>query len=130
MDPSASLVDEVIKLVFVILGPILATAATALVVQLFRKAGIELDMTKQAVIEQKLGDAVALTEEWASVQIKRGLPINAQQKAEHYVGVVLDKVPGVTPEEATAAAKIILGRFKVAASGSVLDIRTAVERKP
>jgi hypothetical protein len=127
MEPSVnvSVVDELVKLVFAVVGPIIAAAATALFVRLFRKAGIELDMTKQAVIEQKLGDAVALTEEWASIRLKNGIPISAQQKAEHYLGVVADTVPNVTPEEATAIAKTILGRFRVAASGSLSDVRSA-----
>jgi hypothetical protein len=117
-----------VKLIFVILGPILATAATALIVQLLRKAGIDLDQAKKAVIEQKLGDAVALTEEWASVQIKRGVPVTAAQKAMKYLDKAIAKVPNVTPDEATEAAKTILGRFKVAAAGSVSDVRVAVEK--
>lgn len=123
MEPS--IVDETVKLIFSILGPILAALGTAVLLKLLAKLGIELDMTKKAVIEQQLGDAVALTEEWASVQIKRGLPINAQQKAEHYIGIVADKVPGVSPDEATKVAKTILGRFKVAGAGSLSDLSQA-----
>jgi hypothetical protein len=121
-----SVTDEFVRLVFSILGPILAAALTALVVQAFRKIGIELDMTKRAKVEQLLGDAVAQTEEWASVQIKRGIPVTAGDKAEHYVGLALDQVPGITPDEATTVAKTIIGRFRVASSASLSDVRSAV----
>ena len=123
------MIDEVVKLIFVIVGPVLAAALTALLVRLFAKAGIELDMTKKAVIEQKLGDVVAMTEEWASTQIKRGIPTTAGDKANHYLAIALDKVPEVTADEAVETAKTILGRFRVAASGSVSDLSQAAGKK-
>ena len=119
------LVGEVVKLVFSILGPIIAAAVVAVLVQLLRKLGIELDASKQVKVEAALGNAVALTEEWASTQIKRGIPVTAADKATHYLSLAADKVPGVSPEEATDVARVILGRFRVAAAASVSDIRTA-----
>ena len=132
MEPSVmapSVIDEVVNLVFSVVAPILAAVGTAVLVKLFAKLGIELDLTRKAALEQQLGNAVALTEEWAAVRIKNGIPITAQQKAEHYIGVVADKLPHVTPDEATAVAKTILGRFKVAAAGSLSDLSQAVASK-
>lgn len=126
MEPS--ILDEIVKLVFVIVGPIVAAAFTTLLVRLFAKAGIELDMTKKAVIEQKLGDLVAQTEEWAAIKLKQGIPVTASDKANKYLALVVDKVPGVNGDEATEVAKTILGRFKVAAAGSVVDLRQAAGR--
>lgn len=123
MEPS--ILDEMVKLVFVIIGPIVAAALTTLLVRLFAKAGIELDLTKKAVIEQKLGDLVAQTEEWASIKIKQGIPITAGDKANKYLALVIDNVPGVNSDEATDVAKTILGRFRVAAAGSLVDLRQA-----
>lgn len=119
------MIDEVVKLIFVIVGPVLAAVLTALLVRLFAKAGIELDMTKKAVIEQKLGDLVAQTEEWAASRIKRGIPTTAGDKANAYLASAIDKVPEVTAQEATDVAKTILGRFRVAAAGSVSDLTQA-----
>ena len=123
MEPS--ILDEMVKLVFVIIGPIVAAALTTLLVRLFAKAGIELDLTKRAVIEQKLGDLVAQTEEWASIKIKQGISVTAGDKANKYLALVIDNVPGVNIDEATDVAKTILGRFRVAAAGSMLDLRQA-----
>lgn len=125
MGTDVSFVDEVVKLVFGVLAPVLSVLAIAALTQLLRKWGIELDAAKAAKLEQLLGDAVAQTEEWASSQIKRGIPVTAQLKAEHYLGLAVDRVPGVTAEEATRVAKTILGRFRVAAAASVSDVRGA-----
>jgi len=119
------ILDEVVKLIFSILGPIIAGALTAVLVQWLRKLGVELDDAKRERLELTLGNAVALTEEWAATQLKRGMPVTSAMKAQHYLALVADKVPGVTTDEATQVAKTILGRFKVAAAGSVSDVRTA-----
>lgn len=123
---SDSVLIELLKLVFAILAPVLTAALTALVVRLFKKAGMEVQQSKQDQLNSLLFKLVAQTEEWASVKIKNGVGITAQDKAEHYIALVAEKLPGVSPEEATDVAKQVLGHAKLAATAVLQDVRAAV----
>lgn len=124
----SDLTTELVKLFFAIVAPILATLLGGLLVQALRKIGIQIDEAKKAQVNSLLFKLIAQTEEWASVRIKNGMTITAQDKAEHYVALAAEKLPNVSAEEAVAVSKQVLGTARLAGTAVLKDLRVAVEK--
>lgn len=119
------LVTEVVRLVFAIVAPVLSGLLVALAAKWFQKMGISLDAEKQAKLEHLAAGLVARTEEWASSRIKAGMPVTAREKAEYYLTIAADALPGVSPDEAHALAQQTLGRLRLGTTAVLQDVRTA-----
>lgn len=116
---------EVVKFALAIIAPILSALIAALAVQGLRKLGISLDAEKQAKLEHLVAALVAQTEEWASSRIKAGITTTAADKAQYYLQLAADKIPGVSADEAHALAQTILGRVRLGTTAVLQDVRVA-----
>jgi hypothetical protein len=119
------LVTEVVRLVFALVAPVLSALLVALAAKALQKLGLTLDAEKQAKLEHLAAGLVARTEEWASSRIKAGMPVTAREKAEYYLTIATDALPGVSADEAHALAQTTLGRLRLGMTAVLQDIRQA-----
>lgn len=119
------LTTEVVKLVFAIVAPVLATLVTALLVRLFKKVGLQLDAERQAKLEKITHDAILRAEEVAATRLRAQLPVTAKDKLETAIADILDRVPGVTADEAAALVHQQLPRVGLGAASFLTRVRQA-----
>lgn len=92
---------EALKIILVPAVAAISTALTALIVQLLRKANIELSAENRAKLETITQQGILLMEEKAAAALRAGVgQVAAREKLEGAMEYLLDKVPGVTREEA------------------------------
>lgn len=116
MDP---IIDELVK----VLGAALASALTALVIQLLRKQNIELSAERQAQLESIARHAILVVEERSAAALKAGLrKMTPAEKLAAGVSVFVSKAPGVSDEE---AREIVEAQLPVV-RGAAVSFATAV----
>jgi sorbitol-specific phosphotransferase system component IIBC len=104
----------------------------ALLVQLFRKAGIELDEKREAQLRDAAAAAIAKAEEWAAAQLKgkfANKKIPGQEKFERAVGDVLAKIPNVSREEAEDIVTAMLPQMGLGAAAGAAALGKALRTK-
>lgn len=122
------LVDELVKG----LGALAVAALTAVLVKLFQRFGIALDAEKRDRLEGVARQAVARAEEWAAAQVKAKVSkvkIPGADKFEKAVTDVLDRVPGVTREEAEAVVTAALPQMGLGAAAGARELGKALRKR-
>jgi len=120
------LIEEVVKL----LGGVLAGALIALVLKLSKKAGLSIDSEREAQIRQAAVDAVSRVEEWAATQIKaKKKNITGGVKLERAIADVIDRVPGVTYEEAEQVIQAALPQMGLGAAAGARQLVKAIRTR-
>jgi hypothetical protein len=119
------IVTELIKLVLAIVAPILSALIVGLAYKAFQRMGLTVSAEQRARLEHLVAALVAQTEEWASSRIKAGLPVTAEQKAQYYLQLATDRLPGISSDEAHALAQTILGRIRLGTTAVLQDVRVA-----
>lgn len=90
-------IDEVVK----IIGAALGTALIGLLVQLARKYGFDISAAKHAQLESVAQQAILMVEEKAAAAVKAQVgKVNPAEKLNAAVSIVLERMPGVSREEA------------------------------
>lgn len=101
--------DELIKIIISTLGVAFGTALTALVIQLLRKAGIDLSAEQRAKLETIAQQGILLVEEKAAAAAKAGIAnISPGDKFRAATEHLVSKMPGVTKTE---AAEIVMSEL-------------------
>lgn len=121
MDPLAPLYDEVIK----ILGAALGMLLSAVLVQVLRKLNLQLSAEQHARLETYTAEAIRFAEEWASQRLKANKPVNSAEKLEQAIAALVDRIPGITREEAIAIIHAQLPRVGTGAAAALSDLRKA-----
>lgn len=122
------LIDELVKG----LGALAVAALTAVLVKLFQRFGIALDAEKRDRLEAAARQAVARAEEWAAAQLKSKaakVKIPGAIKFERAVTDVLDRVPGVTREEAEAVVTAALPQMGLGAAAGARELGKAIRKR-
>lgn len=131
------LYTDIIKAVLAIATPVIATLVSALIVQLLRKKGFELDAEKTAKLEYITTQVVLRAEEWAASRLKGNAgPTTGAMKLERAMSDLADKVPNISREDAAASIHATLPKMGLGASSvespavsvqAVVPPHTAVE---
>jgi outer membrane scaffolding protein for murein synthesis (MipA/OmpV family) len=124
MEPT-DLTTQIVAVVFAIVAPILSTLIVGLALKALQKLGLTVDAEKRAKLEHLTAQLVAQTEEWASARLKAGVSVAAAEKAQHYLKLAADALPGVSTEEAHALAQQTLGKIRMGTAAVLSDVRVA-----
>ena len=103
-----------------------------LMVQLLRRAGLNISAEREGYLNQVALIAAAEVEEWASKKLKANLPVSAGEKMERALESVLSKIPNVTENEAKAAIHAALPQIGLGAAAGLKELGksiTSVEPK-
>jgi light-regulated signal transduction histidine kinase (bacteriophytochrome) len=115
------LIDEVVK----VAGTALAGVAIWALTQLARKYGFQVSAERHAQLEAAARQAILVVEEKAAAALKaRAAKLSPAEKLEGAVAIVLQKMPGITADE---AADIVHAQLPVV-RGAAVDFSKAVLR--
>lgn len=118
IDLNEILQNSLISLIGVILS-VVGTFVAMWVKKLADKAGISLDAQRQAWVDARIQDLILQLEEEAASRMKAGLPrIAGGEKFERVLIAALDKIPGLTREQ---AEKIILSNLPKVGVGALAN---------
>lgn len=95
-----SIFQQLAELILQVVMAVAAPALTAILIQGLRLISVQLSVAQEQKIRDVVAHAVLEVEEWASARIKAELPVSSGQKLSRAVEKIVDKVPGVSPEEA------------------------------
>ena len=121
------LIDEIVKL----LGGVLAGALIALVVKLLHRVGLQINEDREKQLRAVAVDAIARVEEWAASHAKRKLKtkITGADKLESAVADIIDRIPGVSHEEAEAVIHSMLPHMNMGAAAGTREIVKAIRTR-
>lgn len=98
----------------------------ALIVQQLRKVGLQVNAEHQAKLEHYAQLAALEAEEWASQRIKAHIgQVLPREKLERAIATLLDRVPGITRQEATAIIHAQLPLLGAGAAAALGEVRRA-----
>jgi alkylhydroperoxidase/carboxymuconolactone decarboxylase family protein YurZ len=97
-----------------------------LLIQQLRRAGVQLSAEKEARLNQVALIAAAEVEEWAAVKLKANVPISSHDKLQKGIESVLNKIPGVTEQEAKAALQAALPQIGLGAAAGLREVGKAI----
>lgn len=121
--------DSAVHTLANIAASILLTVLTPLIVRwIFRRAelaGLHLSAEKEAQTEKIVRDIILRVEEWAASRVKVGVPLTAKDKFEKALIAVVDKVPGITDQEAADLIHATLPKVGAGAAAFLEGVRQA-----
>lgn len=121
--------DAVLHQALDVVGAIIAAVLTPLIVQWIankaRLAGLQLSAEKEAQVEKIVRDVILNVEEWAATRVKVGTATNAGQKLDKALIDVVDKVPGISREEAAELIHATLPKVGLGAAAFLQGVRQA-----
>lgn len=109
------ILNEAVKSIIIASFGAIAPAIVALVVQLFRKANIELSQTQQMAMRAGIQDILIEVEEWASHRLKAQIPVTSGQKLSRALEAIVDKFPNISEEEAETLVRTELPKLGLGA---------------
>jgi hypothetical protein len=121
-----TILNELIKLLFTVITLTLTAFIPVLLKKLYDKFHLQVSAENQAMIEKRVQDLLFFVEEWAAGRIKANIPTTAGDKLEKYLSLALDKIPGVTQEEAMHLAQQELPKLGLGAAGFIREVQAAV----
>lgn len=90
--------------------------AVPLMVQLIRRAGLQVTAEQQNQLHVLASSAAAEVEEWAAAKIKANLVVTSADKMERAVAALIERSPKVTESEAKAAIQAALPQIGLGAA--------------
>lgn len=110
--------------------PVIATLATAVLVQWFRKLGLEVTVANETRLREITEAAILRAEEYAASQAKQGYLISSEDKKRQATRDVLEKLPKVSVESAHKSIDSTLPAMGLGASNpptpsAALDVTRA-----
>lgn len=100
-----------------------------ILVQVLRRAGLQLSVEREAAVNQVALLAAAEVEEWAAKKLKANLPVSGGEKAERAIETILTKLPNVTEAEAKAALHAALPQIGLGAAAGLKELGKALSTK-
>lgn len=119
------IISDFITVVGAIAAPVVASLICAILIKVAKKYDLHITAEMQARVETIVTNLVLQVEEWGASKIKAGAVVTAQDKAQRYLALAADALPGVTPEEATALAQQELAKLGIGASGFLQALKQA-----
>ena len=107
---------EIIQTVLAIGTAVLVPLLTALVFKALKKLNLEVSGQQQAKIEYFVRQAVLEAEEWGAKRVQAKLPVVPKDKLERALISVVDHVPNISTEEATALIHAELPKVSLGAA--------------
>ena len=108
------LTTELIKLVTT---AVLLPLISALLVKALQRFGLSVDAEKQAKVEYFVQQAIFRAEEWAAQRVKANMgQTTAAMKLDRALTDVVDKVPGITKQEAADLIHATLPKVQLGAA--------------
>lgn len=118
-----ALIDELLKG----FGVVLVGMVMWLVQRLLQRMGIELDIKRQQQLESMARQAVAQVEELAAEHAKTALrEWSGPEKLSAAVTTIVDKLPRVDREEATAIVQAVLPSMGIGAAAGAVELGKAL----
>lgn len=117
---------EIIQTVVAIAAPVIASLVAGILVKVFQKFGLDVSAEKHAKLEKIALDAILRAEEWAASKVRTAPgSITAANKLEQAVTDIVDKVPGVTRDEAADLVHANIAKLGLGAAGFTQGLRQA-----
>lgn len=123
METTPDLVTEIIKTTLAIATPVLATLLSALVLRAVKRMGIELDSQRALQVEKIVRDAILRAEEMFATRVRQKLPTTSADRLATAVATVMDKVPGITEQEARDLVHTTLPKVGAGAAAFLAGVR-------
>lgn len=124
-----SLMDTIVHQILTALAPVIAATIVAILVQFLRKLNLDLGAEQQAKVEKIVHDGVFLAQEKVARAAKMHMaPVGTKLgiAVEH----VLEKMPGITSDEAKELVHQELPKLGLGASGFTGAVVTAATTGP
>ncbi|HYC00450.1 MAG TPA: hypothetical protein VEC57_15035 [Candidatus Limnocylindrales bacterium] len=99
--------------------------AVAALVQQLRKMGLQITREQEARLEHYARLAAAEAEEWASQRLRASIVVHSADKLERAIASLVDKVPGITRDEALRVIHAQLPAIGAGAAAALSDLRRA-----
>lgn len=90
--------------------------AVPLMVQLIRRAGLQVSSEQQNQLHVLASSAAAEVEEWAAAKIKANLVVTSADKMERAVEALIERSPKITESAAKAAIQAALPQIGLGAA--------------
>lgn len=119
------IINELIKTVIDAAVVTIIPLVVAFIVQQIRKTGLEISAQSQARLQVIAENAVLAVEEWAADRVKRAIPTANSQKYARALEIVLEKVPGISEDEAHDLIHAALPKVGVGATDFLAKVREA-----
>ena len=120
------LIDEIVRTVLSLAVVLLAPLVLGVVYRLFQRVGLEVSAEQQAKLEKQLRDLLIETEEYFAARIKAKIPdITGATKLQHFIEIAVDRIPGITAQEAAAYAQQLLPQIGLGAVIALRNLRQA-----
>lgn len=121
----SDLTTELVKWALAIAAPIVSAFLVAIMVKVFQKLGLQIDAGQQMKLQSLAQQAILSSEEWAAAKIKANFTVTAKMKLERALTTMLDKVPGISTEEAALLIEAELPKLNLGATQFVRAAREA-----
>ncbi len=87
---------------------------------------INLGNAQDELIRGQIRNLLLATEEWAQSRVKASIPTNANDKAQQFIASAMDRIPGITAEEAFQFSQEELPKLMLGAAGALGKLTTSV----
>ena len=124
---SQPILDELVKCVGALVG-VLASLALARLASWLKGKGIEADILREDQRQQMAARVALMVEEQAAAAAKAKVPVivSGEQKLASAVSALVDRVPGISTEQAADLVQAALPRLSLGAAAALRSLR---ERK-
>lgn len=127
---TSDLLTEGVKLVFGVLGALLVPLAAMLGKQLFTRFGLQVSAEQDAKIRTFARAGIMMAEEYGAKAVKNAVPMSSSDKLDMAVMHLIEKVPGVDPQEAADLVHQELPKVRASLGGLMGSLQTAATTGP
>ena len=114
---ATDLQTELIKTALAIATPVLVSLVSAILYKALQRVGLDVDANRKAKVEYYVREAILRAEEWAAQHVKANMgQTTAAMKLDRALTDVVDKVPGITKQEAADLIHATLPKVSLGAS--------------
>ncbi len=96
---------EAVKALIIASAAAAGPLVVAVLVQLFRRANIQLSAAQQDRLRQIVQNILIEVEEWASHRLKADIPVTSGQKLSRAVDEIVDALPKLTEAQAESLVR-------------------------
>lgn len=119
------ILNEIVKTAVITSIGLVGPVIVGLLVQLFRKANLELSAAQQAQLREAVQNVLVEVEEWAAQRLKADIPVTSGQKLSKAVEAIMDLQPILTETEAEALVRQELPKLGLGAAAPTAPSPTA-----
>lgn len=117
------LIDEAVRTVLSFAAVLLAPLILGVLYRLFQRVGLQVSADQQAKLEKQLRDYLIETEEYFAARIKAKIAVTGADKLRHFIELAIDRIPGMTPQDAAGYAQQLLPQIGLGAAIALRSLR-------